>query len=71
MLITVTYDGKVLKPQIPLELETNKEYQIELISSPYQSCLIDELTTSADLYAEIYQQDSDLQKLTNIACEDF
>jgi predicted DNA-binding antitoxin AbrB/MazE fold protein len=32
-LITVTFDGEVLKPEFPLNLETNQKYQIELISN--------------------------------------
>jgi predicted DNA-binding antitoxin AbrB/MazE fold protein len=32
-LITVTYDGKVLKPTIPLNLNPDQEYQIQLISN--------------------------------------
>lgn len=31
-LITVTFDGKVLKPETPLNLDKNKKYQIVLIS---------------------------------------
>jgi predicted DNA-binding antitoxin AbrB/MazE fold protein len=31
-LITVTFDGKVLKPETPLNLDKNKKYQIALIS---------------------------------------
>ena len=32
MVVTVTYDGKVLKPKTSLDLEIDKEYKIELIS---------------------------------------
>lgn len=32
MVVTVTYDGKVLKPKTSLDLEIDKEYEIELIS---------------------------------------
>ncbi len=70
-LITVTYDGVVLTPKTALDLETNKEYHIQIISDSNQSSIIDELKTSADLYAEIYQQDLELQQLTDVACEDF
>ncbi|MBF2058517.1 MAG: hypothetical protein IGQ45_15195 [Cyanobacterium sp. T60_A2020_053] len=71
MLITVTYDGKVLKPKDKLNLDTDKEYQIQVIDESSQFYLINELKKSADLYAEIYQEDLDLQQLTEIACEDF
>lgn len=30
-LITVTFDGEVLRPEISLNLVTNKKYQIQLI----------------------------------------
>lgn len=30
-LITVTFDGQVLKPETPLNLDKNKKYQIQLI----------------------------------------
>jgi predicted DNA-binding antitoxin AbrB/MazE fold protein len=30
-LITATFDGQVLKPEIPLNLEVNKKYQIQLV----------------------------------------
>jgi predicted DNA-binding antitoxin AbrB/MazE fold protein len=32
-LITVTFDGEVLKPEKPLNLEVNQQYQIQLISN--------------------------------------
>lgn len=70
-VITVTYNGEVLTPKTPLDLDTDKEYQIQIISNSHQSSIINELNTSADLYAEIYQQDLDLQQLTDVACEDF
>ncbi len=31
-LITVTFDGKFLKPENPLDLEINHQYQIQVIS---------------------------------------
>ena len=31
-VITVTYDGKVLTPKTALDLDVNKEYQIQVIS---------------------------------------
>lgn len=30
-LITATFDGQVLKPEIPLNLEVNKKYKIQLV----------------------------------------
>ncbi len=35
-LITVTYDGKVLKPTQKLSLDIGKQYQIELINNDRQ-----------------------------------
>lgn len=71
MLITVTYDGEVLKPKDQLNLDTDKEYQIQVIDESCQFYLINELKKSADIYAEIYQEDLDLQQLMEIACEHF
>jgi hypothetical protein len=36
-LITVTFDGKVLKPEIPLDLDIDKKYQIKVVSETEQS----------------------------------
>jgi hypothetical protein len=60
-LITVTFDGEVLKPEIPLKLEINQKYQIQLISNNNDN----NLEISANLYAQIYQEDEELQELTN------
>lgn len=30
-LITATFDGQVFKPEIPLNLEVNKKYKIQLV----------------------------------------
>ena len=65
-LITVVFDGKNLKPTKALDLEVNKEYQIELLNQQE-----DDLELSAELYAEIYQEDEDLQELTEISCIDY
>lgn len=70
-LITVTFDGQVLKPKIPLNLDVNKEYQMQLISDSNKSMLIEDLELSAELYTQIYQQDLELQDLTEDACADF
>jgi hypothetical protein len=66
-LITVTFDGEVLKPEIPLNLEVNQQYQIQLISNNNDN----NLEISANLYAQIYQEDEELQELTEAACADF
>ena len=65
-LITVIFDGKNLKPTTTLDLEINKEYQVEIIDS-----LNNELELSAQLYTEIYQEDEDIQELTHISCIDY
>ncbi|NES86319.1 MAG: hypothetical protein F6K10_35885 [Moorea sp. SIO2B7] len=70
-LITVTFDGHFLKPKNPLDLEVNKEYQIQLISEIHKAEQINDLDVSAQLYAEIYQEDLELQQLTDAACADF
>ena len=36
-LIIVTYDGEVLKPKTPLNLDTNKEYQIQVVINEEKS----------------------------------
>jgi predicted DNA-binding antitoxin AbrB/MazE fold protein len=36
-LITVTFDGKVFKPETPLDLEINRKYQIQLIPTTSKS----------------------------------
>jgi hypothetical protein len=36
-LVTVTFDGEVLRPEIPLDLDINQKYQIQVISETKQS----------------------------------
>jgi len=60
-VITAVFDSGILRPEIPLDLLNNQRYQI--IIKPInqsESTLIE----SANLYAEIYEEDKQLQQLT-------
>jgi len=63
-VITAVFDSGILRPEIPLDLLNNQRYQI--IIKPInqsESTLIE----SANLYAEIYEEDKQLQQLTESA----
>ncbi len=50
----------------------NEEEMIQFALEKLQSELdIKELEASADLYAELYEEDTELQELTETACIDF
>ena len=63
-VITAIFDGETLHPETPLDLPTNQRYQIIITVMDKAE---DSLTKSAELYAEIYQEDKDLQQLTESA----
>ncbi|MEB3248424.1 MAG: antitoxin AF2212-like protein [Merismopediaceae bacterium] len=63
-VITAVFEAGKLRPEIPLDLLNNQRYQIIVKSiEQSESALIE----SANLYAEIYEQDQQLQQLTESA----
>lgn len=63
-VITAVFDSGILRPEIPLDLLNNQRYQITIKPiNQLESTLIE----SANLYAEIYEEDKQLQQLTESA----
>ena len=63
-VITAVFDSGILRPEIPLDLLNNQRYQITIKPiNQSESTLIE----SANLYAEIYEEDKQLQQLTESA----
>ncbi len=63
-VITAVFDAGTLRPEIPLDLLNNQRYQITIKPiDQLESALIE----SANLYAEIYEEDKQLQQLTESA----
>jgi hypothetical protein len=62
-LITVTFDGKVLRPEIPLDLDIDQKYQIQVISETKQ---LENCSTLGEKLAQIRQKivDSGVNLLT-------
>ncbi len=63
-VITAIFDGETLHPDTPLNLNVNQRYQLSI--TPIDQAGSD-LIESAELYAEIYEEDEDLQQLTESA----
>jgi hypothetical protein len=63
-IITAIFDGETLHPEIPLDLVSNQRYQITI--KPINQAESD-LIESAKFYAEIYEEDEELQQLTESA----
>jgi hypothetical protein len=53
-----------------LDLDINKEYQIQLVNLQEKN-VINDLEISAQLYAEIYEHDQELRELTQVSCINF
>jgi|GEM_PF-4022758 len=75
-VITAIFDGETLHPETPLDLPPNQRYKITVSpliqeTEKAQSLSLDpkeiSLIESAELYAEIYEEDEDLQELTESA----
>ena len=63
-VITAVFDSGILRPEIPLDLLNNQRYQITIKPiNQSESTLIE----SANLYAEIYEEDTQLRQLTESA----
>jgi hypothetical protein len=63
-VITAVFDAGMLCPEIPLDLLNKQPYQITIKTiDQSESTLIE----SANLYAEIYEKDKQLQQLTESA----
>ena len=57
-LITATFDGQVLKPEIPLNLEVNKKYKIQLVFDDDQNSIQEHKENSKELkeLKELHQE---------------
>jgi predicted DNA-binding antitoxin AbrB/MazE fold protein len=49
-LITVTFDGEVLKPEFPLNLETNQKYQISITTDSNNNNNLEKLSSAKSCY---------------------
>jgi hypothetical protein len=63
-VITAVFDAGTLRPEIPLDLLNNQRYQITIKPINQSGSTLIE---SANLYAEIYEEDKQLQQLTESA----
>jgi len=68
-VITAIFDGQVFHPEKPLKGLEHQRYQVTIqsLEPEVESSLVE----SAQLYAEIYEEDEDLQQLTESALSEW
>lgn len=68
-VITAIFDGKAFHPEKPMDNLNPQRYQVTIqsLAPTEETCLIE----SAQLYAEIYEEDEELRQLTDLALKEW